>query len=112
MNDFKVLAIKTGRVYMSPDISEKFFKKMPPLIGKELEQAFKKKYPGNLAGVLPRIHFSYQYLEEMCKKAALQRRMKDLSFCAKIPRVTTREKRRGMDYEKLEDMTENRIPHT
>jgi hypothetical protein len=85
MNDFKVLAAKSGRMYLSSELSDKFFRKMPPLIGKELEQAFQKKFPGNTVGVIPRIHFSYQYLAEMCKKAALQRSLKDLTICSKIP---------------------------
>ncbi|KAJ1700662.1 hypothetical protein LUZ63_000441 [Rhynchospora breviuscula] len=85
MNDFKVLAAKSGRMYISSELSEKFFRKMPPLIGKELEQAFQAKFPNNTTGVMPRIHFSYQYLAEMCKKAALQRSLKDLTICSKIP---------------------------
>lgn len=64
MNDFKHLAAKSGRMYVSNELSEKFFRKMPPLIGKEIEDAFKQKYPGNTVGVLPRIHFSFQYLAE------------------------------------------------
>jgi len=72
-------------MYISPELSEKFFRKMPPLIGKELEKAYLEKYPGNTVGVLPRINFSYQYLAEQCKKAALQRSLKDLSFCSRIP---------------------------
>jgi ribonuclease HI len=84
MNDFKVLAAKSGRMYLSPELSEKFFRKMPPLIGKELEEAFRRKFPMNTVGVIPRIHFSYQYLAEMCKKAALQRSLKDLTICSKI----------------------------
>ncbi|WOL13700.1 hypothetical protein Cni_G22477 [Canna indica] len=39
INDYKVLAAKSGRMYISPELSEKIFRKMPPLIGKELEQA-------------------------------------------------------------------------
>ena len=37
MNDFKVLAAKSGRMYISSELSEKLFRKMPPLIGKKLE---------------------------------------------------------------------------
>jgi len=85
INDYKVLAAKSGRMYISPELSVKFFRKMPPLIGKELESAFDVKFPGTTIGVFPRIHFTYQYLAEQCKKAALQRSLKDLSFCSKIP---------------------------
>ncbi|KAJ4782008.1 polyprotein, partial [Rhynchospora pubera] len=85
MNDYKILAAKSGRMYISSELSEKFFRKMPPLIGQELEKAFLDKYPGAAIGVMPRINFSYQYLAERCKQAALQRSLKDLSFCSKIP---------------------------
>ena len=85
MNDFKILAAKSGRMYLSSELSDKFFRKMPPLIGKELEEAFKKRHSGNTIGVIPKIHYSYQYLAEMCKRAALQRSLKDLTICNKIP---------------------------
>lgn len=71
INDFKVLAAKTGRMYISSELSEKFFQKIPPLIRRELEKAFYKKHPGCVIGIISRIHFSYQYLTELCKKAAL-----------------------------------------
>ncbi|ERN20006.1 hypothetical protein AMTR_s00071p00160240 [Amborella trichopoda] len=85
MNQYKYLAAKTGRMYVSPELSEKFFRKMPPLIGREIEAAFLQKYPGAVIGVLPRIHFSHSYLAELCKRAAIQKGIKDLSFCSKIP---------------------------
>ncbi|PKU67955.1 hypothetical protein MA16_Dca006990 [Dendrobium catenatum] len=85
MNDYKVLAAKSGRMYISSELSEKFFKKMPPLLGEEVEKAFKERHPGNTVGVLPRIKFMYQYLADLCKKAAIQRGIKDLSICQKIP---------------------------
>ncbi|WOL20207.1 hypothetical protein Cni_G29011 [Canna indica] len=85
INDYKVLAAKSGRMYVSPELSKNFFRKMPPIIGKELESAFAEKHPGNTLGVIPRIHFTYQYLEEQCKRAAFQRSLKDLTICEKIP---------------------------
>ncbi|KAJ3691568.1 hypothetical protein LUZ61_020732 [Rhynchospora tenuis] len=81
----KVLAAKSGRMYISPELSVKFFRKMPPIIGSEIEKAFNEKYPGATIGVIPRIHFTYQYLAEKCKRAALQKSLKDLSFCSRIP---------------------------
>lgn len=84
LNDFKLLAAKTGRMFISPELSSKLFRKMPNDIGTEIEKAFLEKYPGSEVSVMPRIHFSYQYLAEMCKKAALQRSLKDLSFCGKM----------------------------
>nr|WPR16498.1 MAG: polyprotein [Yellow silver pine badnavirus] len=85
INEYWRLASKTGRAFITEELSSKFFLKMPPLIGRELEAAFFKKYPGVGIGILPRVHFSYQYLSEMCKQAALQRSLKDLSFCSDIP---------------------------
>ncbi|KAJ4768479.1 polyprotein [Rhynchospora pubera] len=85
INDYKILAAKSGRMYISPELSTKFFSKMPPIIGGEIEKAFTEKYPGNTVGVIPRIHFTYQYLAEQCKRVALQRSLKDLSFCSRIP---------------------------
>ncbi|KAJ3688186.1 hypothetical protein LUZ61_017350 [Rhynchospora tenuis] len=85
INDYKVLAAKSGRMYISPELSVKFFRKMPPIIGSEIEKAFNEKYPGATIGVIPRIHFTYQYLAEQCKRAALQKSLKDLSFCSRIP---------------------------
>ncbi|KAJ1700152.1 hypothetical protein LUZ63_008664 [Rhynchospora breviuscula] len=85
INDYKVLAAKSGRMFISPELSTKFFRKMPPIIGGEIEKVFAEKYPGNTVGVIPRIHFTYQYLAEQCKRMALQRSLKDLSFCSRIP---------------------------
>lgn len=84
MLDFRRLAAQSGRAYF-PDTAEKFFRKMPTYLGKEIEKAYTERYPGALAGVEPRIHFSYNYLAEVCKKVAVQREIKDLSFCSKIP---------------------------
>ncbi|KAJ4793648.1 polyprotein [Rhynchospora pubera] len=85
INDYKILAAKSGRMFISPELSIKFFRKMPPIIGGEIEKAFVEKYPDNTVGVIPRIHFTYQYLAEQCKRVALQRSLKDLSFCSRIP---------------------------
>ncbi|KAJ1693498.1 hypothetical protein LUZ63_010196 [Rhynchospora breviuscula] len=85
INDYKILAAKSGRMFISPELSTKFFRKMPPIIGGEIERAYAEKYPGNTVGVIPRIHFTYQYLAEQCKKVALQRSLKNLSFCSRIP---------------------------
>ncbi|KAJ4756910.1 polyprotein [Rhynchospora pubera] len=98
MNDYKILAAKSGRMYISSELSEKFFRKMPPLIGQELEKAFSDKYPRAAIGVMPRINFSYQYMAERCKQATLQRSLKDLSLCSKSHYQATMEKERSMDF--------------
>ncbi|KAJ3698966.1 hypothetical protein LUZ61_002671 [Rhynchospora tenuis] len=85
INYYKVLAAKSGRMYISPELSVKFFRKMSLIIGSEIEKAFTEKYQGNTIGVISRIHFTYQYLAEQCKRAALQKSLKDLSFCSRIP---------------------------
>ncbi|KAJ3706170.1 hypothetical protein LUZ61_009875 [Rhynchospora tenuis] len=85
INDYKILAAKSGRMYVSEELSVKFFRKMPPILENEIEKAFAEKYPGNTIGVMPRIKFTYDFLAEQCKKAALQRSLKDLSFCSQIP---------------------------
>ncbi|AAN75640.1 polyprotein [Taro bacilliform virus] len=82
---FRNLAAKSGRLFLGPELSEKLFRKMPPLIGKEIETAFIAKHGNANITVMPRIHFAYHYLAELCKKAALQRSLKDLSFCNQIP---------------------------
>lgn len=84
LNDFKILAAKTGRMFISEELSSKLFRKMPNDIGVEIEKAFLEKYPRSVVSVMPRIHFTYQYLAEMCKKAALQKSLRDLSFCGKM----------------------------
>nr|UNA88853.1 polyprotein [Jujube mosaic-associated virus] len=85
MNRYKVLSAKTGRLFINSELSDKFFRKMPTLIGKHLEQKYNAAFPGNTIGVFPRIHFAYQELAEMCKQAQLQRGLKDLAFCSQIP---------------------------
>ncbi|QRN45547.1 P3 [Paper mulberry vein-banding virus] len=85
MNQYKDLAVRSGRMFIDGELSQKFFRKMPPLFGKEIEAAFNKQFPGAEVGVMPRIHFAYQYLAKMCKDSQMQREIKNLSFCREIP---------------------------
>ncbi|KAG6510754.1 hypothetical protein ZIOFF_028790 [Zingiber officinale] len=85
LNDYKVLAAKSGRMFINSELSDKLFRKLPPLISNDIETSFKLRHVGNQIGVMPRIHFIYQYLAKLCKKAAIQRSVKDLAFCNKIP---------------------------
>ncbi|XP_074560061.1 uncharacterized protein LOC141816127, partial [Curcuma longa] len=85
LKDFEMLAAKSGRMFISPELSDMIFKKMPPLIGEEIAAAYKEKYPTNQVGIVPRIHITYQYLANICKTVAVQRYVKDLAFCSKIP---------------------------
>ncbi|GJY85701.1 hypothetical protein Tco_0499727 [Tanacetum coccineum] len=43
------------------------------------------KYLGLNSGVLPAIKFTYTFISEMCKDAALAKELRDLSFCSAIP---------------------------
>ncbi|KAK7329173.1 hypothetical protein VNO77_23323 [Canavalia gladiata] len=47
LNDYKMLAAKTGRAYSSPELSEKLFRKIPALFGPEIEEAFKASHIGH-----------------------------------------------------------------
>ena len=85
LNDYMRLASKTRRLFTSPELSEKLWSKMPGELGKRIKDAFESKYRGNTIGVIPRILFSYKYLEAECKDAAFKRVLKDLSFCSEIP---------------------------
>nr|WEX32083.1 polyprotein [Dioscorea bacilliform SN virus] len=85
MNEYMRIAAKTGRLFISPELSDKFWMKLPGDLGKIIKEQFEKSYAGNTIGVHPRILFTYKYLQEECKKAALSRALKNLQFCSKIP---------------------------
>ena len=59
--------------------------KLPPILSKRIEESFRSKYPGLTAGVLPAISFTYSFISDMCKEAALQKELRDLSLCSAIP---------------------------
>ncbi|QOS14285.1 polyprotein [Chestnut mosaic virus] len=84
MNQYLKLAAKTGRMWMNMELSDKFFRKLPPVIGPAIEESFKRKYPTIGINVTLRIYYTYHYLAEMCKQAAIQRSLKDLTFCRKV----------------------------
>ncbi len=81
---YETLAIKSGRLYMGDELTEKIFRKVPSIIGEELEKGFRERYPGTTTAVIPKIKFAYDFLTEMCKKAALTRALKELSFCSDV----------------------------
>ncbi|XP_042444288.1 uncharacterized protein LOC122029387 [Zingiber officinale] len=85
MNDYMRLASKTGRLYTGPELSEKFWFKMPRDLGKRIKETVDEKYKGLTVGVIPRVLFAYKFLEQECKDAAFKRSLKDLSFCSQIP---------------------------
>ncbi|GJZ52529.1 Orf y [Tanacetum coccineum] len=61
--------------------------------------AFKRKYPGLIAGVLPAIKFTHTFVSEMCKEAALSKELRDLSFwsAVPIPEEAKKEERRTLE---------------
>nr|WIA47479.1 P3b, polyprotein [Andraeanum bacilliform virus] len=85
LDDFKNLAAESGRLFVSPELSEKLWSKMPEGVGSKIKAAFEAKHPGNTTGVMPRIKCSYAYLEDLCKEAAFQRSLKKLDICRQIP---------------------------
>ncbi|ANV20896.1 ORF3 protein [Dioscorea bacilliform RT virus 2] len=85
MNEYMRLASKSGRLFVSPELSEKFWLKLPGDLGKRIKEKFDQAYAGNNVGVHPRILFTYKFLEEECKAAAFSRSLKGLQFCSQIP---------------------------
>lgn len=85
LNEYMRLAAKTGRLFISTELSDKIWMKLPGDLGKRIKTKFEEQYSGNTIGVHPRIMFIYKFLEEECKNAAFMRSMKNLQFCSKIP---------------------------
>nr|GEZ93852.1 hypothetical protein MA16_Dca005406 [Tanacetum cinerariifolium] len=84
LEDFRQLAIKSGKLYF-PSTTEKLFAKLPPSLSKKIEESFKARHPGLSAGVLPAIKFTHTFVSEMCKDAALAKELRGLSLCSAIP---------------------------
>lgn len=76
LRDYLRLAAQSGRMFISPELSDKLWFKLPGDLGKEIGQRYSERYPGSLIGVAPRIFFTYNYLKEKCKEAAFQRSLK------------------------------------
>nr|GEW49543.1 zinc knuckle CX2CX4HX4C [Tanacetum cinerariifolium] len=77
LEDFRQLAIKSGRLYF-PSTRKKLFAKLPPSLSKRIEESFKAKYLSLNLGVLPAIKFTHTFVLEMCKDAALTKELRDL----------------------------------
>nr|GEU36084.1 hypothetical protein MA16_Dca018881 [Tanacetum cinerariifolium] len=84
LEDFRQLAIKSGKLYF-PSTTEKLFAKLPPSLSKKIEESFKARHPGLSVGVLHAIKFTHTSVLEMCKDAALAKELRDLSLCSAIP---------------------------
>ncbi|BBL52464.1 hypothetical protein QKP79_gp3 [Aucuba ringspot virus] len=79
------LAAQSGRMWVGAELSDKIFRKLPPEIGPTIEKEYKERYPGMHIGVNARIQFIAEYLQNLCKQADLQRKLKNLNFCRSIP---------------------------
>nr|GEW78284.1 RNA-directed DNA polymerase [Tanacetum cinerariifolium] len=84
LEDFRQLAIKSGKLYF-PSTTKKLFAKLPPSLSKKIEELFKARHPGLSAGILPAIKFTHTFVSEMCKDTVLAKELRDLSFCSAIP---------------------------
>ncbi|GKF16252.1 hypothetical protein Tco_0061170 [Tanacetum coccineum] len=84
MHEFRILAINSGKLYF-PSTTEKYFSKLSPILSQRVQEAFKRKYPGLIAGVLPAIKFTHTFVSEICKEVALSKELRDLSFCLAVP---------------------------
>nr|QBB63970.1 polyprotein [Green Sichuan pepper vein clearing-associated virus] len=79
------LAAQSGKMWAGTELSDKLFRKLPPEIGPMIQKEYQDKYPGLTVGVNARIQFITEYLQNLCKQADLQRKLKNLNFCRAIP---------------------------
>lgn len=64
---FLALAWKTGAAFLSPELSAKFFRKLPPPFNTRLQELWDQKFSNMLVGVAPRIAFTYKVLQDLCQ---------------------------------------------
>ncbi|TYI37328.1 hypothetical protein ES332_A03G204300v1 [Gossypium tomentosum] len=88
VNQYKALAANSGRMFLSTELSDKLFRKIPQPFGKILEDQFRAKFGENVIGVFPRIAFIHTRLTEMCQQARIDSEIKKLDFCKDIPLPT------------------------
>nr|ARD08905.1 hypothetical protein [Alhagi bacilliform virus] len=84
LNQYLKLAAKSGRMWLTEELTAKLFRKLPQVIGPAIQKSFEEKYPGLTIGVPIATKYIYDYLLEVCKQAAIQRSMKDLKFCSQM----------------------------
>ncbi|ACS44708.1 ORF3 protein [Sugarcane bacilliform Guadeloupe D virus] len=110
MNSYMDLAATSGRMWVSAELSDEFFTKLPNGLGDRVAKAFKEKHPGNTVGVPARVTFTQNYLEEVCREAAYQRSLKNLDFCKEFP-VPGYYKKPGYKYGRRKTTTYKGKPH-
>jgi hypothetical protein len=59
---YEDLAAKTGRIYLQPEISEKFFRKLPPPFCSKMIELWNQVYPNQTVGIAPRKKFVFDVL--------------------------------------------------
>ncbi|GJT48751.1 hypothetical protein Tco_0974908 [Tanacetum coccineum] len=62
-----------------------FWPNFPPFLSKKMRYHSGHYNPGLSSRVLPAIKFTYTFILEMCKDAALAKELRDLSLCSAIP---------------------------
>lgn len=79
------LAKKTGRA-LDEEISDKYFRKLPGQLGKEIELGRQKLEKSPRLGIGPRIVYTYMTVREKCTQTEIQRTLKkqDSGFCKKV----------------------------
>uniref|UniRef100_A0AAU7GJ24 RNA-directed DNA polymerase n=1 Tax=Nettle badnavirus 1 TaxID=3158948 RepID=A0AAU7GJ24_9VIRU len=85
LNRYYQLAAQSGKMWAGPELSDKLFRKLPPEIGPTIQKEYSQAYPGLTTGVMARVQFISEYLQNLCKQAELQRKLKNLNFCRTIP---------------------------
>ncbi|KAK7283188.1 hypothetical protein RIF29_12558 [Crotalaria pallida] len=81
---FHDLASKTGRMYLQTELSEKFFRKLPPPFGAKIMELWDRDHPGMGVGIVPRIKYTFEVLQQLCQQNEINRQAKDFSFCKSI----------------------------
>ncbi|QAX91646.1 ORF3 [Codonopsis vein clearing virus] len=79
------LAAQSGKMWAGTELSDKLFRKLPPEIGPTIIKEYSERYPGMTVGVNARIQFISEFVQNLCKQAELQRKLKNLNFCKNIP---------------------------
>ncbi|KAJ8458737.1 hypothetical protein OPV22_031663 [Ensete ventricosum] len=110
MASYMDLAATSGRMWVSSELSDEFFTKLPNGLGDRVAKAFQEKFPGNTVGIPARVTFTQNYLEEICREAAYQRSLKNLDFCKEFP-VPGYYKKPGYKYGRRKTTTYRGKPH-
>ena len=77
-------ATDTGRAFIDPEISAKYFRKMPQPFGQKIAEMWETTNPNMAVALYPRAKYAFDVLQSLCKQNAIQRQAKDYSFCRNI----------------------------